>query len=65
MHAEQYELFIAVRNYFSRQIDTDVSLSVDGDLIDVKDAAFRVPDGPGLGRDPDPDVLRDYGETSA
>jgi L-alanine-DL-glutamate epimerase-like enolase superfamily enzyme len=22
--------------------------------------AFRVPEGPGLGADPDPDVLRDY-----
>ena len=36
--------------------------SIVGDLIDVRNGAFRVPDGPGLGRDPDPDVLRDYSD---
>ena len=35
--------------------------SLYGDLIDPsKDGLFRVPDGPGLGRDPDPDVIREY-----
>ena len=34
--------------------------SLVGDWIDVRDGAYRVPDGPGLGVDPDPDVLRDY-----
>jgi L-alanine-DL-glutamate epimerase-like enolase superfamily enzyme len=33
-----------------------------GDWIEARDGAFRVPDGIGLGQDPDPDVLRDYGE---
>ena len=31
-----------------------------GDLIDTVDGAFMVPDGPGLGREPDKDVMRDY-----
>ena len=31
------------------------------DLIDTIDGAFMVPDGPGLGREPDQDVMRDYG----
>jgi L-alanine-DL-glutamate epimerase-like enolase superfamily enzyme len=34
--------------------------SLYGDLIDAVDGACRVPDGPGLGRDPDPDVIRAY-----
>ena len=31
-----------------------------GDFIDAKDGHFRIPDAPGLGRDPLPEVLRDY-----
>ena len=34
--------------------------SLYGDLIDTVDGAFMVPDGPGLGREPDQDVMRDY-----
>jgi L-alanine-DL-glutamate epimerase-like enolase superfamily enzyme len=36
--------------------------SLAGDYINATDGAFRVPDGPGLGCDPDPDVLREYGD---
>uniref|UniRef100_UPI0038F7BCD4 enolase C-terminal domain-like protein n=1 Tax=Streptomyces galilaeus TaxID=33899 RepID=UPI0038F7BCD4 len=32
----------------------DVEASLYGELIDPVDGAFKVPDGPGLGRDPDP-----------
>ena len=39
--------------------------SIVGDWIDAKDGAFRVPDGPGLGQDPNPDVIRDYRDTEA
>jgi L-alanine-DL-glutamate epimerase-like enolase superfamily enzyme len=39
--------------------------SIVGDWIEAKDGAFRIPDGIGLGCDPDPDVLRDYRDTSA
>ena len=35
--------------------------SLYSDLIDTVDGAFMVPDGPGLGREPDQDVMRDYG----
>ena len=32
-----------------------------GDLIDIKgDGMLRIPEGPGLGCDPDPDVIREY-----
>ena len=31
-----------------------------GDLIDPQDGYFRVPDGPGLGADPDPDVIKEF-----
>ena len=34
--------------------------SLYGDLIDPVGGDFRVPDQPGLGPDPDPDVVRDY-----
>lgn len=35
--------------------------SLYGDLVDPAEGGrFRVPDGPGLGRDPDPDVIREY-----
>jgi L-alanine-DL-glutamate epimerase-like enolase superfamily enzyme len=35
--------------------------SLYGDLVDpAADGRFRVPDGPGLGRDPDPVVIREY-----
>ena len=35
--------------------------SLYGDLVDAVDGACRVPDQPGLGPDPDPDVLKTYG----
>ena len=38
----------------------DLEASLYGKLIDPVDGAFAVPDGPGLGRDPDPDVIRTY-----
>lgn len=31
-----------------------------GDLIDPVDGAFRLPEGPGLGMEPDEDVIREY-----
>ena len=31
-----------------------------GTIVNPVDAKFTVPDGPGLGRDPDPDVIREY-----
>lgn len=38
----------------------EVEASLYGDLIDAKDGRFAVPTGPGIGPDPDPDVIRDY-----
>ena len=38
----------------------DLEASLYGDLFTPVDGAFVVPDGPGLGRDPDPDVIRTY-----
>ena len=34
--------------------------SLYGDWINPVDGAFRVPDGPGLGAEPDPDFMREY-----
>ena len=34
--------------------------SLYGAAIDPVDGEFRVPEGPGLGLDPDPDVIREY-----
>ena len=34
--------------------------SLYGELLDVVDGGFRVPDGPGLGVEPDPDVIAEY-----
>ena len=39
--------------------------SLAGKYIDPEDCAFNVPDGPGLGHDPDPDILRDYKDGDA
>jgi L-alanine-DL-glutamate epimerase-like enolase superfamily enzyme len=39
--------------------------SIVGDWIEAKDGAFRVPNGPGLGQDPSPDVIRDYRDKAA
>ena len=39
----------------------DLEASLYGELIDPVNGAFAVPDGPGLGRDPDPDVIKTYG----
>jgi len=38
----------------------DLEASLYGNLIDTVDGEFIVPDGPGLGCEPDPDVLREY-----
>lgn len=38
----------------------DLEASLYGDLIDPVDGGFRVPQEPGLGADPDPDVIKDY-----
>ena len=38
----------------------DLEASLYGDLIDPVDGAFAVPQGPGLGPDPDPDVIKTY-----
>ena len=38
----------------------DLEANLYGDLFTPVDGAFIVPDGPGLGRDPDPDVIRTY-----
>ncbi|MFO1351347.1 MAG: mandelate racemase/muconate lactonizing enzyme family protein [Gammaproteobacteria bacterium] len=37
-----------------------VEASLYGDLIHPTEGTFRAPDGPGLGRDPDPDVIASY-----
>ena len=39
----------------------DLEASLYGELVTPVDGGFVVPDGPGLGRDPDPDVLKTYG----
>jgi L-alanine-DL-glutamate epimerase-like enolase superfamily enzyme len=39
----------------------DLEASLYGDLITPVEGGFVVPDGPGLGRDPDPDVIKTYG----
>jgi L-alanine-DL-glutamate epimerase-like enolase superfamily enzyme len=39
----------------------DLEASLYGDLVNPVDGGFVVPSGPGLGRDPDPDVLKTYG----
>ena len=38
----------------------DLEASLYGELIDPVSGAFAVPQGPGLGRDPDPDVIKTY-----
>jgi L-alanine-DL-glutamate epimerase-like enolase superfamily enzyme len=38
----------------------DLEASLYGPLIDPVDGAFAVPQGPGLGPDPDPDVIKTY-----
>jgi L-alanine-DL-glutamate epimerase-like enolase superfamily enzyme len=38
----------------------DLGASPLGDAIEMRDGRIRVPDGPGLGRDPDPDVVNRY-----
>lgn len=38
----------------------DLEASLYGGLIDPVEGGFKVPDGPGLGRDPDPDVIKTY-----
>ena len=41
----------------------EVEASPMGTWIDAENGNFEVPDGPGLGCDPDPDVIRDYADT--
>jgi L-alanine-DL-glutamate epimerase-like enolase superfamily enzyme len=38
----------------------DLEASLYGELIDPVSGAFAVPQGPGLGRDPDPQVIKTY-----
>jgi L-alanine-DL-glutamate epimerase-like enolase superfamily enzyme len=38
----------------------DLEASLYGELIETVNGAFTVPQGPGLGRDPDPDVIKTY-----
>jgi L-alanine-DL-glutamate epimerase-like enolase superfamily enzyme len=38
----------------------DLEASLYGDLIDAVDGDFRVPNGPGLGVEPDPNVIASY-----
>jgi L-alanine-DL-glutamate epimerase-like enolase superfamily enzyme len=38
----------------------DLEASLYGELINPVNGAFAVPQGPGLGRDPDPDVIKTY-----
>jgi L-alanine-DL-glutamate epimerase-like enolase superfamily enzyme len=45
--------------YFERYF-VDLEASLFGDLTDVVDGYIRVPEGPGLGCDPNPDVMRDF-----
>ena len=39
----------------------DLEASLYGELIMPKNGSFALPTGPGLGRDPDPDVIKTYG----
>ena len=45
---------------FVERLFVDVEASLYGSLIDAVDGRFRLPDGPGLGPDPDPDVIKTY-----
>jgi D-galactarolactone cycloisomerase len=38
----------------------DLEASLYGNLIDTVSGEFIVPEGPGLGCEPDPDVLKEY-----
>ena len=38
----------------------DLEASLYGELIEPVNGGFMVPQGPGLGRDPDPDVIKTY-----
>jgi L-alanine-DL-glutamate epimerase-like enolase superfamily enzyme len=38
----------------------DLEASLYGDAIEAVDGTFKVPNGPGLGREPDPDVIKTY-----
>jgi hypothetical protein len=39
----------------------DLEASLYGELIEPVNGSFKVPDGPGLGREPDPNVIKTYG----
>ena len=39
---------------------TDLSAHIYGDAVQPRDGRIQIPQGPGLGADPDPDVLRRY-----
>ena len=42
----------------------DLEASAFGDLVDPIDGQLRVPDGPGLGAEPDPDFVKTYRVTA-
>lgn len=42
------------------RLHVDLEASLYGDLVDGVQGGFRVPDGPGLGMEPDPDVIAEY-----
>jgi L-alanine-DL-glutamate epimerase-like enolase superfamily enzyme len=42
------------------RLAVDLEASPFGDWIDAKDGAMRVPQAPGLGVDPDPDMIARY-----
>jgi L-alanine-DL-glutamate epimerase-like enolase superfamily enzyme len=43
----------------------DLEASLYGELVTPVKGGFVVPTGPGLGRDPDPDVIKTYGNSSS
>jgi D-galactarolactone cycloisomerase len=55
---------LAPRGPFERLI-VDLEANPYHDLFDVKDGRVSIPDGPGLGRDPDPEILRRYALSAA
>jgi L-alanine-DL-glutamate epimerase-like enolase superfamily enzyme len=42
----------------------DLEASLYGELVTPVNGSFVVPTGPGLGRDPDPDVVKTYSSSS-
>lgn len=46
---------------FLERFYCDLEASLYGDLVNTVNGAFVVPEGPGLGCEPDPDVIKEYG----